>query len=100
MLQANFEELTALAGEANQLMEQLSSKSAELGHVIEQLRGGDWQGQTANAFYTECETLVWPMTNKILQSLQEVGMVFNQVTQLLTDTDASAGEFFVGGARQ
>lgn len=61
---------------------------------IEVLKGGDWIGEGANAFYREMESEVMPAMQRLLKALEMSSGVIQTIVRLVHETEESIGGLF------
>jgi len=65
-----------------------------LKRTIEVLKGGDWVGEGANAFYREMESEVLPAMQRLLTALEMGSGVIQAIVRLLHETEQAIGGLF------
>src|SRR3970040_211694 len=65
-----------------------------LKRTIEVLKGGDWFGEGANAFYREMESEVMPAMQRLLKALEMGSGVTKAIERLLHETEQAIGGLF------
>lgn len=65
-----------------------------LNRTIEVLKGGDWIGEGANAFYREMESEVMPAMQRLLKALERSSSVIQAIVLLLQETEQTIGGLF------
>jgi WXG100 family type VII secretion target len=65
-----------------------------LKRTIEVLKGGDWFGEGANAFYREMESEVMPAMQRLLQTLEMGSGVIQKIERLLHEAEQTIGGLF------
>ncbi|HSR48936.1 MAG TPA: WXG100 family type VII secretion target [Anaerolineales bacterium] len=66
----------------------------KLTKVIEQLRGGDWIGEGATAFYSEMDNEVIPAMKKLQNAMSEGDRVSKEIERLQHETESSITALF------
>jgi hypothetical protein len=59
-----------------------------------QLKGGDWIGEGARAFYKEMESDVMPSMKRLEQAMAEAAKVTNQIAKLIQQAEDDASRLF------
>ncbi len=65
-----------------------------LKRTIEVLKGGDWFGEGANAFYREMESEVMPAMQRLLKTLEMASGVIQAIERLLHEAEQTIGGLF------
>lgn len=65
-----------------------------LNSAMGQLKGGDWIGEGARAFYKEMESDVMPSMKRLEQALAEAAKVTNQIAKLIQQAEDDASRLF------
>ena len=65
-----------------------------LNRTIEVLKGGDWFGEGANAFYREMESEVMPAMQRLLKTLEMGSGVMKAIERLLHEAEQTIGGLF------
>jgi WXG100 family type VII secretion target len=66
----------------------------KLSKVIEQLRGGDWIGEGATAFFNEMDSEVMPAMKRLQNAMTEGDRVSKEIERLQRETENSISSFF------
>lgn len=66
----------------------------KLGKVIEQLRGGDWIGEGATAFFKEMDSEVIPAMKRLQSAMTEGDKVSKEIEKIQHETESSIEAFF------
>ena len=66
----------------------------KLTKVIEQLRGGDWIGEGATAFFSEMDSEVIPAMKKLQTAMAEGDRVSKEIEKIQHETEASIESIF------
>jgi len=66
----------------------------KLTKVIEQLRGGDWIGEGATAFFSEMDGEVLPAMKKLQNVMAEGDRVSKEIEKIQHETEASIESIF------
>ena len=65
-----------------------------LKRTIEVLKGGDWIGEGADAFFREMESEVMPAMQRLLKALEKGSSVIGVIERLLHETEQAIGGLF------
>lgn len=68
---------------------------ADLQSKMEQLRGGDWKGDSANKFYAEMDGKLLPAVQRLDKALDEAGRITNSISKLVKQTEDDSAKIFV-----
>jgi WXG100 family type VII secretion target len=106
---ADYEQLKQIAARFERESQSSQNMQQSLRSLVEQLRGGDWIGQGATAFYAEMESAVLPSLGRLVKALHsaasatqkisaEVKRAEEEAAKLLRGDDApkQSGGFFSG----
>ena len=66
----------------------------KLSSVIEKLRGGDWIGEGATAFFNEMDSEVMPAMKRLQNALEEGDRVSKEIERLQRETENTISAFF------
>jgi WXG100 family type VII secretion target len=66
----------------------------KLTKVIEQLRGGDWIGEGATAFFNEMDSEVIPAMKRLQSAMAEGDKVSKEIEKLQHETESSIESLF------
>jgi len=66
----------------------------KLTKVIEQLRGGDWIGEGATAFFNEMDSEVIPAMKRLQNAMTEGDKVSKEIEKIQHETEASIESLF------
>lgn len=84
--------IQTFAKEANDLKQVLT----RLKQSTETLRGGDWVGTGATAFYQEMDTQMLPATGRLVAALTNAGRTTQQMLQIMQNAERDAAMCFRG----
>lgn len=76
---------------SNQTLRNLKQKA-------EALRGGDWLGDSANKFYNEMDSAVFPALQRLTNALAEAARITQQVAKLMVQTEETTANIFKANA--
>ena len=62
--------------------------------MIEQLRGGDWIGEGATAFFNEMDSEVIPAMKRLQNAMTEGDKVSKEIEKIQHETEASIESIF------
>ncbi|MGH2628558.1 MAG: WXG100 family type VII secretion target [Anaerolineales bacterium] len=65
-----------------------------INRTIEVLKGGDWIGEGAAAFFREMESEVMPAMQRLLKALEKGSSVIQAIERLLHETEQAIGGLF------
>ena len=66
----------------------------KLSKVIEQLRGGDWIGEGATAFFNEMDSEVMPAMKRLQSAMADGDKTSKEIEKIQHETEASIQAFF------
>lgn len=93
-VRAHHEELQKISSSFNSQGSAIASVNGKLKSNLETLRGGDWIGKGATAFFKEMEGEVMPAMSRLQKAMTEAGRVTNQISQLMKQAEEEASRWF------
>jgi WXG100 family type VII secretion target len=98
IVRANYDELAKVAGVFDQQAALTESVLEDLCRQLETLRGGDWLGQGANAFYAEMDSQVVPTLGRLSRALGQAADTARQISQSVQEAENQAAVVFKSNA--
>lgn len=96
VVRADYDQLKEISGTFSNEAEACSGTNQKLKALIEQLKGGDWIGQGAKAFYKEMESQVMPSMGKLQKAMAEASRITAQIAkEMKRAEDETCGWFKV-----
>ncbi|MBX7214435.1 MAG: WXG100 family type VII secretion target [Thermoflexales bacterium] len=90
IVRSNHDELKTIASKFSSEAEAVNQMNQNLNSNIETLKGGDWIGQGAKAFYAEMDGQVMPSLKRLASALGEAAKVTNQISQTMQNAENEA----------
>jgi len=78
-LEANYENLERIKSSFDQQAQEAENMLRKISGQVENLQGGGWIGQGANAFYNEMHELLLPAVQRLVKALHEGSRVTGQI---------------------
>lgn len=97
-IQANYEELEAIAARFGHYADSNAEMSGRVRQGVEKLRHGDWIGQGSTAFFNEMSREVLPALDRLTQALQQSREVTRQISVIWQQAEEEAAAPFRQGA--
>jgi WXG100 family type VII secretion target len=66
----------------------------KLNKVVEQLRGGDWFGEGATAFFNEMDSMIVPAMKRLQKAMGEGDRVSKEIEKIQHETENSITSLF------
>jgi WXG100 family type VII secretion target len=66
----------------------------KLNKVVEQLRGGDWFGEGATAFFNEMDSMIVPAMKRLQKAMGEGDRVSKEIEKIQHETETSITSLF------
>ena len=94
VVRADYDQLKEISGTFNNEAEASQNTNQRLKALIEQLKGGDWIGQGARAFYKEMDSEVMPAMGKLQKAMAEASRITAQIAQLMKQAEEETSGWF------
>jgi len=94
IIRSDYDQLKSVGSGWRQQEEKTKQTIGKLKGVIEELKGGDWIGTGADAFYQEMESLVMPGMNRLQNAMAEASSVTNQISQIYREAEDGISGFW------
>jgi WXG100 family type VII secretion target len=78
-VEVNYENLERMKSSFDQQAQEAENMLRKISGQVDNLQGGQWVGQGANAFYNEMHGLLLPAVQRLVKSLQEGSRVVGQI---------------------
>lgn len=95
-IRADYEGLKKIAQSFSSEADQISGMTRSVQSNIDTLRGGDWIGPGATAFYQEMDSDVTPGLKRLSAALNEAARATNQINQLINGAERDAAAVLRG----
>jgi len=93
-IRADYDQMPQISKRFGQEAANVKRSIDSLKRTIEVLKGGDWFGEGANAFYREMESEVMPSMQELLKTLEMGSGVIQTIERLLHEAEQSIGGLF------
>ena|SRR3989338_1095269 len=93
-VRADYDQLKEISNMFNRQAEGCQGKINKLKSDIETLRGGDWIGEGAKAFYREQDSEVMPGLKRLHHALAEAGNITAKLAQLMKQAEDESSSMF------
>jgi WXG100 family type VII secretion target len=87
IIRSDYDQLKTIGSGWRKQEEATKQTIGKLKSVVEQLKGGDWIGEGADAFYQEMEGLVMPGLTRLEQAMAEASSVTNEISQIYREAE-------------
>jgi WXG100 family type VII secretion target len=94
IVRANYDDLAQVARIFSQHAALTERTLQDLRRQLETLRGGDWLGQGANAFYSEMDSEMLPTMGRLVQALGQAADTTRQISQIVHEAENQAAAVF------
>ncbi len=89
-IRADYEGLQKIAQSFSAEASQIAATTKSVKTLVDTLRGGDWVGPGATAFYQEMDASVLPSLNRLSAALGEAAEATNKINQLMNGAERDA----------
>lgn len=89
-IRADYESLQKIAQSFSTEASQIAATTKSVKTLVDTLRGGDWVGPGATAFYREMDASVFPSLNRLGAALGEAAEAANKINQLMNGAERDA----------
>lgn len=89
-IRADYEGLKKIAQSFSSESDQIESMSKNVQSNVDTLRGGDWVGPGATAFYQEMDSAIFPSLKRLGAALGEAARATTQINQLINGAERDA----------
>ncbi|GAB4456797.1 MAG: hypothetical protein Kow0031_37860 [Anaerolineae bacterium] len=96
LVQTNYEQVEAIARRFAQQAEAVEQVQAALRGALEPLQQGGWEGQGAQAFFTEMDSHTLPAVDRLRAALSEAGRVALKINEIMRQAEEEAAAPFRG----
>ena len=97
IVQADYEQLTAIGHRFQSQSETTVEMQAALLHTMNDLKEGGWIGRGSEAFFTEMESEVLPASRRLGEALLQAHTLVNQIASLIKSAEEAAASPFKNG---
>jgi WXG100 family type VII secretion target len=94
VVRADYDQLKEISGTFNTEAENYNNANRSLKALIEQLKGGDWIGVGARAFYKEMDSEVMPAMGKLQKAMAEAAKITAQIAQVMKQAEDETSGWF------
>jgi len=94
IIRADFDQMPDISKRFEREAVNVKRSIDSLNRTIEMLKGGDWFGEGANAFYREMESQVMPSMQRLLKALEMGSGVTKAIERLLHEAEQAIGGLF------
>jgi WXG100 family type VII secretion target len=94
ILRADYDQMPEMSKRFEREAANVKRSIDKLNRVIEVLKGGDWFGEGANAFYREMESEVMPAMQRLLKVLEMASGVIKGIERVLHESEQTIGGLF------
>jgi WXG100 family type VII secretion target len=92
-VRAHHEELQKISGSFSSQSSAIAGINGKMNSAFQTLRGGDWIGKGANAFFKEMEGEVMPSMKRLEKALADAARVTNQISQTMKQAEDEASGY-------
>ena len=96
VIRADYDELTKIASAFDREADRLRQSFQQVLRTVEVLRGGDWVGQGAAAFFREMDSDVIPAMKRLPSALEAAGRTTRDIAQNTKDAEDEIVRLFAG----
>ena len=96
IIRADYEGLKRIAQLFTSSADEATGMTRNLASQTDVLRGGDWVGPGAQAFYAEMDSAVFPSLKRLSSALSEAARVTNQINQMAKKAEDDAARVLRG----
>ena len=89
-IRADYENLTKIDQSLSRESDQIAAMTKNVQTNVDALRGGDWVGSGATAFYHEMDSSVFPSLKRLSTALSEAANSATRISQLVRQAEADA----------
>ena len=100
LIQAQYEALEKIAQKFGQQAEMNAEMVGRVQQVVQALEQGGWEGQGANAFFTEMDGTISPAVQRLINALEEAKSVTLEIKQIIQQAEEEAAAPFGGRAAE
>jgi WXG100 family type VII secretion target len=94
IIRADYDQMPQISKKFEREAANVKRSIDSLKRTIEVLKGGDWVGEGANAFYREMESEVLPAMQRLLTALEMGSGAIQAIVRLLHETEQAIGGLF------
>lgn len=94
LIRVNYEMLKKFQNSFRGQESAVQKSTQNLTKVVEQLRGGDWIGEGATAFFAEMDNEVLPAMKRLQQAMTEGDRVSKEIEKIQHETESSIESIF------
>jgi WXG100 family type VII secretion target len=92
-VRAHHEELQKISSSFGAQSSAIAGINGKMNSAFQTLRGGDWIGKGATAFFKEMEGEVMPSMKRLEKALSDAARVTNQISQLMKQAEEEASGY-------
>jgi WXG100 family type VII secretion target len=93
-IRADYDQLKTIQSTFNSQAEAIAGMNQNIKGCVETLKGGDWIGEGARAFYQEMDGQVVPSLTRLQRALAEAGRLTQQISQLMKQAEDESSSCF------
>ncbi len=93
-IRSDYEQLKSVAQSFNAQGDAIQKVNQTLKADMETLKGGDWIGKGATAFYSEMNDQVMPTMQRLQRALTEASRITQQISQIMKEAEQEASSCF------
>ncbi|MEO6060618.1 MAG: WXG100 family type VII secretion target [Thermoflexales bacterium] len=95
-IRADYESLQKIAQSFSTESDQIGAMTKRIKSNVDALRGGDWVGPGATAFYQEMDSSVFPSLKRLSTAMGEAAQVTDQINRLMNGAERDAAAVLRG----
>jgi WXG100 family type VII secretion target len=91
---ADYNQLTQIANTFNQQGDAIKSMNQSIKSCVEQCRGGDWIGKSADKMYNEYDSSVAPTLQRLERALSQAASTTKKIAQVWKQAEQESSNCF------
>lgn len=94
-VRSDYDQLKQISSGFSQANSAVAGVNRSLNSAMQQLKGGDWIGKGAKAFYKEMEGDVMPSMKRLEKAMAEAAKITNTIAKLMKAAEDDSSRIFV-----
>lgn len=93
-VRSDYDQLKQISSSFSQVNSSVAGVNRSLNSAMQQLKGGDWIGKGAKAFYKEMDSEVMPSMKRLEKAMAEASRVTGRIAKLMKEAEDSSAKLF------
>ena len=93
-VRSDYDQLKQISSSFSQVNSSVAGVNRSLNSAMQQLKGGDWIGKGAKAFYKEMDSEVMPSMKRLEKAMAEASRITSHIAKLMKEAEDNSAKLF------